>query len=124
MKVIQKLRIHHGNNITDVKSNFICFKSEKKCFISLEYFLRLRDRKKPKDKVLENSKFLTLYFLKTIFLVFFQRFFDFNTENFKVNDRLRHLMLCLILGKEFWKAHISKTACPNLKIFQMNFKIM
>ena len=64
---------------------------------------RWRDRKKPKDKVLENSIFLTLYFLKTIFLVLFQRFFDFNTEIFKLNDRLRHLLFCLILGKEIWK---------------------
>ena len=34
-----------------------------------------RDRKKAKDKVLKNVKFLTLYFLKTIFLVFFSTVF-------------------------------------------------
>ena len=68
------------------------------------------------------SKFLTLYLFKTIFLVFFQRFFDFNAEIFKLNDRLRHLLFCLILGKEFSKVNISKTACPILKIFDVSLR--
>ena len=50
------------------------FSSLSRTFLSYRT-LKTRDRKKPKDKVLENSKFLTLYFLKTIFLVFLQRFF-------------------------------------------------
>ena len=77
-------------------------------------------QKNPKVKVLENSKFLTLYFLKTILLSFLQRFFDFNAEIFKLNDQLRHLLFCLILAKEFLKVNISKTACPNLKIFDVS----
>ena len=55
-----------------------------------------------------------------MFLVFFQRFFDFNAEIFKLNDRLRHLLFFLILGKEFSKDNISRTACPNLKIFAVS----
>ena len=37
-----------------------------------------------------------------------------------LNDQLRHLLFCLILGKEFLKVNISKTACPNLKIFDVS----
>ena len=100
----------HGNNIIDVKGNFISFKQEKKFSSHSCTFL---------VKVLKNPKFLTLYFFKTIFLVFFQRFFDFNAEIFKLNDRLDHLLFCLILGKEFSKVNISKTVCPILKIFDV-----
>ena len=46
--------------------------------------------------------------------------FDFNAEIFKLNDRLRHLLFCLIFRKEFSKANISKTACPNLKKFDVS----
>ena len=94
-------------------------RKKKLFYLSLELF-ELSDRKKPKDKVLKNSKFLTLYFFKTIFLVFFQQFVDFNAEFFKLNDRLRHLLFCLILRKEFSNVNISKTACPNLKIFDLS----
>ena len=45
---------------------------------------------------------------------------DFNAEIFKLNDRLRDLLFFLILGNEFSKVYISKTACPNLKIFYVS----
>ena len=56
-----------------------------------------------KNQKINNSKF----FVNNFFLVFFQQFVDFNAEIFKLNDRLRHLLFCLILGKEFSKVNIS-----------------
>ena len=89
-----------------------------------------RDRKKPKDKVIKISKFLTLYFLKQFFGFFFQLFFNFNAEIFKLNDRLRHLLFCLILERNFRKLISRKPHVPiwkflmYLKKDKLNFKIM
>ena len=91
------------------------FSSLSSILFELSDFEESATEKKPKDKVIKISKFLTLYFLKTVFFVFFNGFLIF-----KLNDRLRHLLFCLILGKEFSKVNISKTACPNLKIFNVS----
>ena len=52
----------------------------------LSDFEEWRDRKKPKDKVIKISKFLTLYFLKTIFLFFFNDFLFLTPNFFLLND--------------------------------------
>ena len=52
-----------------------------------------------KDKVSKISKFLTLYFFKTIFWFFFNGFLFLTPKFFLLNVRLRHLFFPLVFEK-------------------------